>query len=377
MLITTYKLNREIEKGELRNLYLFSGEEHFLKEDSLRKLKAKLITPEMEPFNYNLLHGFETDYGQIIAAAQSLPMFAEKRLVVVKHAEAMEDQDLGKVIESRNLPKNKKDQKLALLLSFLEEYLKNPSPFTVLTFVYNENRAFWERGKKPEFGKYRRKEFKLLQNYCTEVSFRRLSEERVKTWITEHARKNGYTITPEGVSYLIDLLGTDLTAIANELQKCFIGLGERREIGVEYLEGSAGRVHYHRIFELTDAIGGKDLARSLKILHRIIEDGYKPLHILNSLSRHLTKIASLKEDAGKAKLSPQRDAQKGFKSTTLEKLKRQSDMFTPQELASMFQYLSHIDIACKTTSLKPQFLLENLLMELCQGKGVKIITFSK
>ena len=361
MVITTYKLNSEIEKGELRNLYLFSGEELFLKEESLSKLKARLIASEMEmeAFSYNLLHGFETDYGQIIAAAQSFPMFDEKRLVVVKHAEEMTDRKLN----------------------LLEEYLKNPSPFTVLTFVYNEAQAFWytpaERGKTPEASEYKRKEFKLLQNYCTEVSFRRLSEGRVETWIADYVRNHEYSITGEAISYLIDILGTDLTAIANELQKSFIGLGERSEIGVEGLENFAGRIHSHRIFELTDAIGTKNLAQSLKILHRMIEDGYKPLYILQSLSRHLTKITSLKEDVGKGKLSSQREAERGFKSTAYERLERQADMFTPEELASMFQYLSSIDIACKTTSLKPQFLLENLLMELCQGKGVKINTLRR
>ncbi len=371
MVITSHKLNREIEKGELRNLYLFSGEELFLKEESLSKLKAKLITPEKEAFNYNILHGFETDYGQIIAAAQSFPMFAEKRLVVVKHAEEMESHKLEERIENK---------KLDLLLATLENYLKNPSPFTILIFIYNENRAFWdtpmERAKSKKTKEYRRKEFKLLQNYCTEVSFRRLSESKVETWITEYARDNNYTITPEAISYLIDLLGTDLTAIANELQKSFIALGERREIGVVDIEGSVGRIHSHRIYELTNAIGTKNIAQSLKILHRMIEDGNKPLSILNSLSRHLTKIASLK-DVRKGKPSPQREAEKRFKSNAQERLARQAAIFTPEELASIFQYLSSVDIACKTTSLKHQFLLENLLMELCQGKGVKINALSR
>lgn len=366
MLITPYKLNREIEKGEVRNLYLLSGEEHLLKEETLSRLKERLLTPEMEAFNYNLLYGFETDYGQIIAAAQSLPMLAEKRLVVVKQAEEMEDLKLEEGME---------DQKLALLLAFLEEYLKNPSPFTVLTFVYNENRAFWERGKPKKAREYRRKEFELLQKYCIEAKFRRLSLEKATPWITEYVKKNGYTITPEAVSYLIDLLGPDLTPIANELQKAFIGMEERREIGVEDLEGSAGRLHQHRIYELTDAIGRKELARSLKILNRMIEDGNKPLSILNSLSRHLTRVASLKGDLGK--LPPQKEVEKEFKSIAQEKLKKQADMFTREELANMFQYLYHIDIACKTTPLKPQFLLENFLMELCQGKGVKIDTLSR
>ena len=371
-MITPYELSREIENEEARNLYLFSGEEPFLKEENLSRLKARLITPEMEAFNYNLLHGFETDYRQIIAAAQSFPVFAEKRLLIVKQAEEMQDQNLEKVIENQKLTNEIKDQKIALLLALLEEYLKNPSPFTVLTFVYNENRAFWERGKPKKATDYRRKEFKLLQKYCTEVSFRRLFEDKAKDWTIDHAKKHGYTITSDGVSYLIDILGTDLTAIANELQKAFIGLGERRRIEVKDLEGSAGRLHHHPIYELTNAIGKKELAQSLIILHRMMEDGSEPLSILNSLSRHLTKIASLKGEMGKP--SPQREAKKKFKPRTPEKLKRQADMFSREELASMFQYFSHIDIACKSTSLKPQFLLENLLMELCQGKGVKIIT---
>jgi len=357
MPLTPDELNRQLGKGEIGNLYLFSGEEQFLKEETLSRLKELLISPEMEAFNYNLLYGFDTDYGQIIATAQSLPVFAEKRLVVVKQAEEMED---------RKLEAEMKDQKLALLLALLEEYLKSPSPFTVLTFVYNENRAFWERGTRTARD-YRRKEFKLLQKYCTEVSFRRLSEERAKAWTIDHAEKHDYTITPEGVSYLIDLLGTDLTAIANELQKAFIRLGERRRIEVKDLEGSAGRLHRYPIYELTDAIGRKKLAQSLKILHRMIEDGSKPLSILNSLNRHLIKIANLKGDM-------QREEEKVFKSTAPEKLKRQVDMFSREELASVFQYLCYIDIACKSTSLKPQFLLENLLMKLCQGKGVKIIS---
>ena len=73
------ELIREVEAGKVNPVYLFSGEENYLKEDTLRRIKETLIKPEFSQFNHDLLSGKEISGTELLNKLLTLPIGQGKR----------------------------------------------------------------------------------------------------------------------------------------------------------------------------------------------------------------------------------------------------------------------------------------------------------
>src|SRR3972149_1960567 len=110
--MTQTELLRDIEKGKILPVYLFCGSEKYLMEEALKKVVALLVAPASRCFNYNLFQGSDTTAEAVIDVAQTVPMMARMRLVVVKDADKFKSAELER----------------------LGRYLKDPSPSTCQAF---------------------------------------------------------------------------------------------------------------------------------------------------------------------------------------------------------------------------------------------------
>ena len=77
-------LERSVSKGEIAPLYFIYGEEEFLADRAVARLVEKLVAPEFKDFNYSTFYGKECRAEQILDTAMTLPMFAERRVILVK-----------------------------------------------------------------------------------------------------------------------------------------------------------------------------------------------------------------------------------------------------------------------------------------------------
>ena len=78
-------LLNSIERGVLSPVYLLYGDEDYLQELLVHKLKEHLVSPGFGAFNLDELDGEKAAPGQIVGSANTLPVFAQKRLVIVKN----------------------------------------------------------------------------------------------------------------------------------------------------------------------------------------------------------------------------------------------------------------------------------------------------
>ena len=74
--------DQQLEKGNIPSVLLFEGEEEHLKQEALSRLKSRILPEGMEEMNMLLLSDPDTD--QLIAAAETLPFLADRRLVIVR-----------------------------------------------------------------------------------------------------------------------------------------------------------------------------------------------------------------------------------------------------------------------------------------------------
>jgi len=92
--------------------YLFLGEEDFLKEEEINRLKSQFLDKSSEHLNYAVFYAQDKDFDTkgISETLYSWPFLSKRRLVLLKHAEELSPKDkesiinyLKKFFESVNL----------------------------------------------------------------------------------------------------------------------------------------------------------------------------------------------------------------------------------------------------------------------------------
>jgi DNA polymerase-3 subunit delta len=99
MKYTVTQLRQDIDRGQLRPVYFFYGPEEFLKERFIEEILGKLVSPDLKDFNLDILYGDETDATSLIDRVASLPMMAERRLVLVRNVDTMPAEERRKILE--------------------------------------------------------------------------------------------------------------------------------------------------------------------------------------------------------------------------------------------------------------------------------------
>ena len=77
-------LNEDLKSGQLNQVYLLYGEEAYLKKQYRDRLRNALISPD-DTMNYAYYEGKGVNVKEVIDLAETLPFFAERRLIVLEN----------------------------------------------------------------------------------------------------------------------------------------------------------------------------------------------------------------------------------------------------------------------------------------------------
>ena len=181
------KLKKDIKEGTIGTLYVFHGEEAYLRDFYLGQLKKKLLPAGMEEFNLHTLSGKEFDVKTLAQLVDCLPMMSERTLIVVN------DYDIYK---------GDKDA-LAAVLRELPDYV-------CLVFVYDliEYKA-----------DARTKLAALLKEKGSVVPFNRQGQGDLVDWISRRFKAMDHDIGTEDAKYLIFLCGDLMNNLISEIGK--------------------------------------------------------------------------------------------------------------------------------------------------------------
>lgn len=97
-------------------------------------------------------------------------------------------------------------------------------------------------------------------------------------------------IQPRALDVLFERVGFHPVAVVMEAEKLALYVGDRDTITVEDLEEMVGRTREDALFELTDAFGKRQGARTLVLLHRLQDNGMHALQILATVRNYLRKL---------------------------------------------------------------------------------------
>jgi len=325
------RLLAEIRKGNFSSLYLFVGEEAFLQDEALRCMIDMGVDPATRAFNLDVFYADQADPADVLSAAAAFPMIAPRRMVILKECEKLRESALERLLPLAT----------------------SSSPSTVMIFV----------ARKVDL---RRKLFLEIGKAGVTVEFKRLYEDQVPPWIEERLRAQGKRISSDALRMLHLTAGSDLAALANEIEKICTFVGDREDVEMADVGAIAGQSKVHTIFNLTDAVGRRNIFDAQNILNFMLERGESESGILAMIARHLLILLRAKELTSaklpRSQLAGKLKVPAYFLTTYLT----QADLFSTEELAEGLHLLLDAEDRTKGGRATRQIGLQLLVHRLCR-----------
>lgn len=258
---TADKLTAQLAKGKLCPVYLLTGEDVYRKNLVIEQIR-KAVNPD--DFNFFQEYTEKADISEVLSLVNTPPVFADKRLVVL----------LG-------IEKLRKEPKEALL-----RYLESPLDTTILVLTHNDNKKM--------------KTEKTLAQYGADAgvvcNFDELKNDDLSSWVRAQALEKKMELSFDAVDMLCNLVGSDLGALENELEKLALYVLDRADKTISQADVLAcvGFSKEQNPFELANAITACQKDRALKLVDKLLEDGEEPIAVLAKMTYPIEKMARIK-----------------------------------------------------------------------------------
>lgn len=262
-------LFRAVRKGEVPPAIYLYGAEDVLKDELVREVTARVVDPGLRDFNFDTRSAAQLDAEAVETLCTTLPMMADRRLVVIRDIEAW-----GR----------KAKPKAAVL-----RYLEKPGPETVLVLVQGAGES--ERDAD-------------LARKTAAVEVERLPLSRVEKWLAKRAEERGVALEPDALAHLARAVDGELGPALSELDK-LAGLAGEREgvaISVEQVASLLGVRRGETQFDWRDAVLEDQTGRAAAMLpHVLAQPGVSGVGLLSLLGTSLVglSLARAHYDQGK------------------------------------------------------------------------------
>ena len=180
-------LMEDIKNKQFKNIYLLTGEEVYLRMQYRKKLKEALVE-DGDTMNVAIFSGKGTDPKEIIDLAETMPFFAEHRVIL---------------IDDSGFTKNACPE--------LADYVAQIPESTCI--ILNEAEVD-KRGKL----------YKAIKSKGRVVEFERQDERTLMRWVLTVLKKEGRNITEDTMKAFLGRTGADMENISKELEKliCYL-----------------------------------------------------------------------------------------------------------------------------------------------------------
>ncbi|HHX83371.1 MAG TPA: DNA polymerase III subunit delta [Pseudomonadaceae bacterium] len=262
MQIKAELLAASLRKNSLPLVWI-SGDEPLLVQeacDTVRQFAREQDFTEREVLDAG--KGF--DWTRLLAAGNSLSLFAERKLVDLRLAG----------------PKLEEDGRNALM-----RYLEAPNPDNLLLLTTG----------KVEKASQSTKWFKALEAHALFCQIWPVTEQELPRWIGQRLHKLGMQADEEVLQLLADKVEGNLLAANQEVQKLrILSPGDKLDAAM-VLEAVSDSSRFNG-FALTEACLSGNTERALKVLQHLEAEGGEVLAILGVLCSQIRALAAMQDD---------------------------------------------------------------------------------
>jgi DNA polymerase III subunit delta len=335
-------LKDDIKNKKIKNLYLFYGPEEYLTKYYLESIEKLLLSEDMKTLNRIILDG-KVDIKKIIEACETMPVFSEKKVVIVKNSGLLKAK---KKTEDDSKGKGADDS--------LSSYLTGMPEYTCLIFYEEE---IDKRVKVIDTIK--------KNGLIVEFSFQKPAE--LVRWVVKAFKSYGKDIDTFSASQFVENCEQGMTEILNEINKVALYLGDKTKVTDSVIEKICTKSIKGRIFDLTDAIAEKNAGKSLKLLNDMIvlkEPIPKILFMITRQFRQILEMKLLNNEGLNTSLSA---SKMGITPYAAGKIAKQTKSFDVETLKEAIEESLEMDLAIKTGKIDERIAVELLISRFSQN----------
>ena len=319
-------LAEDIKNGSFKSSYLLYGEEAYLRTQYKNRLKNALADPS-DTMNFSRFEGKGIDPAEIISLAETLPFFAERRLIL---------------IEDSGFFKNKCDE--------LADYLPNMPDTTCLLFVETEVDK-------------RNRLYKAVQKYGRVTEFQLQDERTLMKWILGTLKKENKKITESTLQLFLERTGSDMENIHMELEKLLSYTIGREVITSEDVEEICTMQTTGQIFEMIRAIAEKKQRLALDLYYDLLALKEPPMRILFLIARQFNQLLLVRSLTAKGMDRASVASKAQVAPFIAGRLMTQAKSFTMQQLRNAVQDCVDAEEAVKTGRMTDVLSVEILIVK--------------
>jgi DNA polymerase-3 subunit delta len=329
----------------LQPLYFLHGPEEYLKREFVRELVHAALPEGERAFNLDVIHGDEFDAEGFDDRMQAFPLFAARRVVVVRNFDALSVSNRERVIERAGaIP-----DALTLVVESNDEKLETAAHKKLAALAQSRGVAF---------------------------AFAHLDESDTLERVLARFRREGVAIDPEALDLLVESVGTQLMDLSNEVDKILLAAGDEKRVTRERVADVVGRYRTDSMFSLLDGVGAAAPGTTLARLSSLVDAGEEPVFLVAMMLRRVVSLMEVQRvvaERGRA-VSTDRALADALASTQSPffagKLRQQAARASAQSLERLLGNLRWADMKLKTTGLDTRIVVEEALVASHVGKAL-------
>ena len=335
------ELEKQINEQELKGIYLLYGEEMFLLQQQLNKIKKK-FGEVVKGINYIAID--ENNIQELIADIETPAFGYPNKLIIARNTGIFKREVKGRSGGASKELKNKINEYLKSNIDMINESV-------ILVFVENEV------------------EKNSIYNTIEKIGIVCNFEEQKPFQIIKRLKSicNSYKVNVDEstLQYLIESCGTNMQDLINEIRKLIEYAGENGKIQKQDIDKLCIKKIESIIFDLTDNLGQKKVKEALEVLYNLIASKEPIQKILITLYNHFKKLYFVKIAIANNKDVAQSLQLKPNQMFLVNKYKLQAKGFKTSELRKIIQELEDLDYHYKIGLIDLNVGLEAILCVYC------------
>lgn len=322
------ELEKELAKGKIRPAYLLAGGEPLFRDRGMAALLEAVLGGTADDFNLERLGAEQLSPSAIEDSVRTLPVMADRRLVVVSDFDRA-----GRGEEAR-------EKISAALIAAVKDLAAQEETVLVVTATKANSRFRWVKAFKDPAARVE----------CDPPK----AGKAVIAFIEAEARSQGLALEKGVARHLSDRIGPQLLVLQTELAKVGLLAGIDQPITRDHVMAATCDVADRRVWDLTDAICAGQTGNAVSLLGRMLAAGSAPEAVLGMLASHFRKLARVR---GGGDVGGQ-----GFMA---DKLNSQARRHSQRSLRVCLERIHATDAALKGVgSLSREMAIETLVIDL-------------
>jgi len=320
------ELAKNLEQGNLKNCYLFHGEEKHLIDIYEERMKKFIAAKGDASTNIDVFVDKES-VANIINAIETMPFFCDYRLVIVKN--------------SGLLASGRKDDS-----ALMTEALKDIPGTTIVVFIEDNIDK-------------RNAVYKAILQAGEPVEFRRPTEAELISWVGREMKLKSVVIDKSAALHLIRATSTNMESLAQEMAKLAAYCKERGTATQDDIDAVCTKGIELKVFALVDALAYKNKVKALEIFENLMEAKESPLLILSLIARQFRFMLAC--SAAKGRSSTEIAAAIGAPPFAIKECMKQARNFSEAELVQTLKDCLEMDVGIKTGRIGDRLAVEVLI----------------